>query len=234
MNHSNNLLPYSFADQLLPAEMRSIKTIAHEYRYQKGEYVFQAEQSDQSVYIVMSGKVKISRISTLGHELIQWFCMPGDIFGVSGENHFSNSTYAKTLSECVMLRINKHAFNQLMLDQPRIGLLVIDKLSARIHTLGDMILYMASDDANTRFIKLLQYLIKNYGQKTTEGMYIDIPTTHQDMADMIGTCRQTVSHIIGKLKRSGTIRMSRNGIHIDKPQQLSKQSSEPMAHSLAG
>ena len=231
---TENFLPYSFADQLLPAEMRNIKAIAHEYRYCKGEYIFQAEQSDQSVYIMVNGTVKISRISELGHELIQWFCMPGDIFGISGENNFSNSIYAKTLSNCIVLRINKHAFNQLMLDQPRIGLLVIDKLSARIHTLGDMILYMASDDANTRFIKLLQYLAKNYGQQTIEGVYIDIPTTHQDMADMIGTCRQTVSHIISKLKRSGTIRMSRNGIHIDKPQQLLKQSSEPIVHSLTG
>lgn len=234
MEHAANFLPYSFADQLKPSEIRNIESIAHEYRFRKGEHIFQADQSDQSVYIVISGKVKISRISQLGQELIQWFCMSGDIFGISGENNITNSIYAKALSDCVVLRVNKHAFNQLMLEEPRISLLVIDKLSSRIHTLGDMILYMASDDANTRFIKLLQYLSKNYGEQTKEGMYIDIPTTHQDMADMIGVCRQTVSNIIGKLKRAGVIRMNRNGIHIDNPQHLNKQTREPLNHSLSG
>jgi len=223
MEGSANFLPYSFADQLRPSEIRNIESIAHEYCFQKGEHIFQAEQSDQSVYLVLSGKVKISRISQLGQELIQWFCMPGDIFGISGENNVVNSIYAKALSECTVLRVKKHAFNQLMLDEPRISLLVIDKLSSRIHTLGDMILYMASDDANTRFIKLLQYLSNNYGVQTKEGAYIDIPTTHQDMADMIGVCRQTVSNIIGKLKRAAVIRMDRKGIHIDNPQYLQRQ-----------
>jgi len=222
MERSENFLPYSFADQLLPAEIKNIESIAHEYLFRKGEYIFQADQSDQSVYIVVSGKIKISRISQVGHELIQWFCMPGDIFGISGENNVSNSVYARTLTESVVLRINKHAFHQLLLDKPRISLLVIEKLSSRIHTLGDMTLYMASDDANTRLIKLLQYLSSNYGQPVEEGVYIDIPTTHQDIADMIGSCRQTVSGIISKLKHSGVVNIDRKGIHIFKPKQLLK------------
>ena len=222
MERSENFLPFSFADQLLPAEIRNIKAIAHEYHYEKGEYIFQAEQADQSVYIVLNGKIKISRISQLGNELIQWFCLPGDIFGIAGENSMYHNVYAKALSECVLLRINKNAFNQLMLEEPRISLLVIEKLSSRIHLLGDKILYMASDDVNTRLIKLFEYMMKNYGEKTDQGIYIDIPTTHQDLADMIGSCRQTVSNIVSGLKREGTLLLDRKGITIYQPQQLQK------------
>jgi len=218
-----NALPYSFVDQLQPHEFSHIESIANSFKFCKGEYIFQADQSDHSVYILLTGCVKITRISQLGNELIQWFCMPGDIFGISGENHLSNNIYAKALTETRVLKIKKNTFNQLLLDQPRIGLLVIEKLSSRIHVLGDMVLYMASDNANERFIKLLQHLSIKYGRPLSSGVYIDIPTTHQDFADMIGSCRQTVSGIISGLKREGVLSVSRKGINIYQPGKLMAQ-----------
>jgi len=216
-------LPYSFVKQLHAGEFRLIQSISHEYKFKKGEYVFTADQSDHSVYIMLTGRVKISRISQLGNEMIQWFCMPGDIFGISGENNLSNKVYAQTITDCVILKIRKIDFNQLMLEEPRLSLLVIDQLSTRIHALGDMVLYMASDSANIRFVKLMQYLGNNYGQENEDSIYIDIPTTHQDIADMIGACRQTVSGIISEYKRAGIVDINRNGMHIHKPEQLNNR-----------
>jgi len=216
-------LPYSFVKQLHTNEYRLIDSIAHNYKFKKSEYVFTADQSDHSVYIMLTGRVKISRMSQLGNELIQWFCMPGDIFGISGENNLSNKVYAQAIADCIILKIKKIDFNQLMLEQPRVSLLVIEQLSSRIHALGDMVLYMASDNANLRFVKLMQYLGDNYGQAKEDGIYIDIPTTHQDIADMIGACRQTVSGIISEYKRAGIVDINRHGMHIHKPEQLSNR-----------
>ena len=216
-------LPYSFVKQLHSYEFNLIDNISHEYNFKKGEYVFTADQSDRSVYIMLTGRVKISRMSQLGNEMIQWFCMPGDIFGISGENNLSNKVYAQAITDCVILKIKKIDFNQLMLEEPRLSLLVIDQLSSRIHALGDMVLYMASDSANIRFVKLIQYLGNNYGQANEDCIYIDIPTTHQDIADMIGACRQTVSGIISEYKRAGIVDINRHGMHIHKPEQLNNR-----------
>jgi len=221
--HTEQCLPYSFVNKLQSSEFRHVESISHEYQFKKGDYVFTADQSDRSVYIMLSGCAKISRISQLGNELIQWFCMPGDIFGISGENNLSNKVYAQAITDCTILKIKKVDFNQLMLIEPRVGLQVIDQLSSRIHALGDMVLYMASDSANIRFVKLLLHLSENYGQPKKGGIYIDIPTTHQDIADMIGTCRQTVSGIISELKREGILDFNRNGMHVHKPEQLTNR-----------
>lgn len=218
---SEKCLPNSFVKQLHASEFRLIQTISHECKLIKGEYAFTADQSDRSVYIMLTGRIKISRMSQLGNEMIQWFCMPGDIFGVSDENNLSNKVYAQAITDCVILKIKKTDFNQLMLEKPRLSLLVIDQLSSRIHALGDMVLYMASDSVNVRFVKLIQYLSNNYGQASDNSIHIDIPTTHQDIADMIGACRQTVSGIISEYKRAGIVDINRKGMHVHKPKQLS-------------
>lgn len=216
-------LPYSFVKQLNANEFQLIQSISHEHKLIKGEYAFTAEQSDPSVYIMLTGRMKISRMSLLGNEMIQWFCMPGDIFGISGENNLSNKVYAQAITDSTVLKIKKIDFNKLMLKKPRLSLLVIDQLSFRIHALGDMVLYMASDSVNIRFVKLIQYLSNNYGQANNKSIYIDIPTTHQDIADMIGACRQTVSSIISEYKRAGIVEINRKGMHVHKPKQLSSR-----------
>lgn len=213
----------SFIKQLQSSEFKLIQTISHECKLEKGEYAFTADQSDPSVYIMITGRMKISRMSLHGNEMIQWFCMPGDIFGISGENNLSNKVYAQAITDCVVLKIKKVDFNKLMLKKPRLSLLVIEQLSSRIHALGDMVLYMASDSANIRFVKLIQYLSSNYGQAKNKSIYIDIPTTHQDIADMIGACRQTVSSIISEYKRAGIVEINRKGMHVHKPKQLTKR-----------
>lgn len=220
MDLAKHCMPYSFVDLLKQTEFHQLVERSHEIQFNKGEYIFQAENTEHSIYILLKGRIKISRISHLGNELIQWFCLPGDIFGIAGENHLSNNVYARALTECQVLKIKKNIFDKLLLDEPGISLLVIEKLSSRIHALGDMVLYMASDSANTRFIKLLQHMSDNYGTRLFDNVYIDIPITHQDLADMIGSCRQTVSSIISGLKRDGVLNINRKGINIYKPNQL--------------
>lgn len=151
MKQTEHCLARSFVKLLQANEFCRLHDIAHEHYFKKGDYIFQSSQGHQFVYILLTDNAKISHMSQLGNELIQWFCMPGDIFGISSEHSPTNKVYAQAISESKVLRIKKHDFNQLMLEQPRIGLLVIQQLSSRIHALADMFLYMASDSANIRY-----------------------------------------------------------------------------------
>lgn len=214
MSHLNRFLPCSFAASLSDEELRQLLALGHEGHYRKGCYVLQPAADDRSLYLLLAGRIKVSRVSEVGQEMIQWFCLPGDIFGISGIHGVVNNVLAKTLTDCVSLRITKADFDQLIFRNPHIGLLVIDRLSSRLNVLGEMVLGMANDDANTRLLRVLSHLAEHYGQHSGDGVYVDLPVTHQDLGDMIGACRQTVSQLVASLRRSGLVEMDRKGFHL--------------------
>lgn len=220
--------PFSFIKLLQAKEWHSLQTIAHTNKYKKNAYVFRANELNDALYVLLEGRVKITRLSPQGRELIQWFCLPGEIFGLSENNHGPHrGLYAQAITDTRLLCIQKVDFDQYLLSHPRIALLIIKQLASRLSTLGDLLLNMTSEDAHVRFIKLLQRLREFYGSEDQRGVHIDIYLTHQEMADMIGVCRQTVSSMIGQLKRRGIIDTDRSGIYIQSPAKLQTLSRQP-------
>ena len=224
MQTQKSFPPPSFMGKLSPGEQAGLHSIAREHRYAKGNYIFQANQPNDTVYILLNGRVKIIRLATGGKELIQWFCMPGEIFGLSEDDETPyRGLYAQTLSKSDLLRIPKQDFDQLLLDHPRLALVIVKQLASRLRTLGNILLYLTSDDAQSRFVKLIRRLSACYGRHEGKAVYIDVHLTHQEMADMIGVCRQTVSSMLGEYKRAGILTSDRKGIHIQKPDSLDQQ-----------
>ena len=206
---------FGFLQKLTPEAQRSLEVIGTRLNFKRKDYIFQANLSNKTVYILVAGKVKLSRLSDQGQECIQWFCFPGEIFGFSEFTyHHDSGLYAQALTDVTLLAITKSDFNQLLLKNPALALLVIDQLSSRVRTLGDMLLHIACGSAQDRLINLLQRLSEIYGKPTDKEVYIDIQLTHQEIADMIGVCRQTVSTLMANLKKDGIILSNRFGIAI--------------------
>lgn len=204
-----------FLQRLPLATRQSLETIATQATFQHREYIFQANFSNNTVYLLLEGRVKLSRLSDQGQECIQWFCFPGELFGFSGFTYKQDSgLYAQALSQSTLLMIAKPDFDQLLLEAPSLALIVIEQLSRRVRTLGDMLLHITCGRAQDRLINLLQRLSEIYGQPNKREVYIDIHLTHQEIADMIGVCRQTVSSIMAEFKKNGLISSNREGIVI--------------------
>lgn len=213
--------PFSFLHKLQDKEWQALQRIAHPNFYKKNSYIFRAGELNDSLYVLLDGRIKITRLSQHGRELIQWFCLPGEIFGLSEDIHSQHrGLYAQALTNTKILCIQKTDFEEYLLTQPRVSLLIIKQLASRLRTLGDMLLNITSDEAQVRFNKLLQRLSKFYGRECKDGIYVDIYLTHQEMADMIGVCRQTVSSMIGQMKQQGILTINRKGILIMSPDAL--------------
>ncbi len=215
------ITPFNFLSDLQLSERDALQKIADTHLVLRKRYIFRAGDLSDTIYILQEGRVKITRLSKQGRELIQWFCLPGEIFGFAESyNTHRREMYAQALTDAKLLRINKANFEQYLLQNPCAALLIVRQLAIRLHTLGDMLLNATNEDAHSRFIGLLQRLSEFHGEYNESGVRVDFYLTHQEMADMIGVCRQTVSSMISKLKQHGHLKTDRRGIHITHPTEL--------------
>lgn len=210
-NLNGNTSLISLDDKSL-SKFKSYLTI---HTFKKNEYVFQASTPKKYFYILVSGRVKLCRVSSAGREVTQWFCFPGEIFGLS-EIHqtHQHAIYAQCCETCEVYAISFNQFKEFISQSPELALKVIEQLSERLKVVGDSLLDITSDCVRTRLIKLLIRLNMSFGISYKKGVLIDVKLTHKELSDMVGTCRQSITTAIGGLKSEGYIKMIDNHIYI--------------------
>ena len=95
-------------------------------------------------------------------------------------------------------------------------------LSSRLRVLGEMFVNLVADDVNTRIAKLILRLSARYGTRVGKEVFLNIPLTHQEIADMVGTSRQTVTSTLSVLKRQGVLSIDNHRIHIESEELLNE------------
>lgn len=208
-SHFLNKLPTTVRNDLLKISEQQI--------FSKTELVFTAGTESDYVYILKTGQVKIYELSPHGKEMILWFCFPGEVFGLSEITRGARrSVYAHACTRSEIYLIKRTTFNEFLLANPAASMAIIDLLSCRLRGLSGMLSNLTSDDVTSRIIKLLTRMSMLYGVEEQDSIHLNMHLTHQDIADMIGASRQTVSSIIGQLKRDGLLSIDNRSIHINK------------------
>jgi CRP/FNR family transcriptional regulator len=87
-------------------------------------------------------------------------------------------------------------------------------LSCRLRSLGHVIEEMAASDVTERVFQLILRLAASYGHRVGDDVHLDIHITHQEMANLIGCTRQSVTSALGMLKRLGVLSFQNHHIHI--------------------
>ncbi|MFV1993544.1 MAG: Crp/Fnr family transcriptional regulator [Acidiferrobacterales bacterium] len=190
-------------------------------QYQKGDFVFQAGAPGKNIYLLNKGRIKLYRLAPAGKKVTQWFCFPGEVFGLAElPSKKERTIYAQCCESCEVTEIPLKQFRDLLSSSPDIALQVIEQLTMRLKIVGDTLLNFTADDSRSRIIKLLVRLNTRFGVSRNNGRLIDIALTHKELADMIGSCRQTVTTILGDLKREGKIELINHRIGFRSPAAL--------------
>jgi len=209
-------LPTSdFLGNMDPSDRKDLLACAQVAQYERGQHVFQCGAPGRNVYVLESGRAKIYKLADSGKEVILWFCFPGEIFGLAeAPRGTMRQVYAQACARVRVHVISRDDFSAYLASHPKTAMQVIDLLSCRMRVLGDMLLNLVSDDVGSRIIKLLIRLAAHYGRRTEESIDLELPLTHQEMADMVGTTRQTVTTVLGELRRRGLLSMEHHHMQI--------------------
>jgi len=188
----------------------------------KDEAVFRVGDPGTRVYFLESGRVKIYQPAESGREVILWFCLPGEIFGLAEVARGGGRVVAAQACEAsTVLVVPEDVFRAYIAVRPQAALLSLQVLSARLRGLSDVLVNLVADDVDTRIAKLILRLGARYGRREAHVIYLDIPLTHQEIADMVGTTRQTVTSALSRLKRQGVLSIDMHRIQIESEELLS-------------
>jgi len=224
MNHAWYSTPSDFWSNLTPAVRADLGLLGTRVRFRKNDMVFHAGNDGSDVYVLMSGRVKVYALSPVGRAVTLWFCLPGEVFGLAEmARRGPRMVYAEACTDAEVLILPNDRLRARLASDAGTAMQVVDMLSCRLRQLCDDMLSLIADDVNTRVAKLLLRLHARYGRPLeTGGFLLDLPLTHQEMADMIGTTRQSVSSAITYLRQNGLVTTTDHRLRLTDPERLAE------------
>ncbi|KHO61607.1 MULTISPECIES: Crp/Fnr family transcriptional regulator [Thermoanaerobacter] len=193
-------------------EIHRISTINF---FKKGSIIFMEGEKGEAIYFVKSGKVKISKTSSIGKEYIIKIMEKGDVFAesilfVGGE--YPATAEAIEDSEVIMLK--NQDIENLILKNSEIALSIIKLMAKRLKNVAVIIENLALRDSIGRTASVLLTFAKERGINTKEGILLDLNLNRQDLANIVGTSRENVTRILSQMDKEGIIHLDRQKIII--------------------
>ncbi|WP_077213760.1 Crp/Fnr family transcriptional regulator [Bacillus dakarensis] len=216
------LSKFTLFRDLTDQELTEIANISISREWKKGNHIFLQDDPLENVYFIYDGKVKIYKSDVTGKEQIVNFLKSGDMFPhvgffrKGGYPAFSEATEDSTL---VVVPIAK--FENLLVEQPELSIKVFKVLGEKIVDLQERLEAQVLNNTTEQIIKLLIRLGREHGQEMKDGkMKLKGEFTNKDLANMIGTTRETVSRTLTKMKKEHQIEVDPKGNMIFDPHEL--------------
>jgi CRP/FNR family transcriptional regulator, cyclic AMP receptor protein len=194
-----------FAD-LDDRELAAVAAVAKARRYAKDDVVFYEDESGDVFFLIREGQVKVTMISPEGKEIILSLLGPGDFFGEMAllDDEPRSATVVAT-QPLELMAIWRSDFLQILADNFSITRKVLAEISRRLRSASSRIESLATMDVYGRLARFFLDLAKEQGKVLDTGYVAVTRPTHQSIANMIGTSRETVSRLIHDLMRQNLL-----------------------------
>ena len=174
--------------------------------FKKSEIILYEQDTSRYMYMILKGQVKVFQTTKDGKEVFLALHKAGDFFGEMSliDGKTSPATVIATEDSSIAI-VSKNDFYTSINKEKKILINLLMILCSRLRESWETIQLLNLKNASDR-IKILFLMLSNkYGEKTPDGMTLNIKLTHQEIADMTGMTRETVTRVIDKLLREGEI-----------------------------
>lgn len=169
----------------------------------------------QSLFIIQSGSVKVSHISDEGKEVILSILKTGDFFGeMSLLDGKGRSATVTALSETELLILRRSDFLALLEEYPQLAISLLRELASRIRKSDAHISSLSLHDAMGRISTALAHVAEQTGRRRGDAIVIPKIPVQQDLANLAGTARETISRVMAHFEETGHIERSGHRVVI--------------------
>jgi CRP/FNR family cyclic AMP-dependent transcriptional regulator len=210
-----------FLCNLSPAALKDFEAIKYTSMYPPSSMLFLENEPARGIFLLCSGEVKLSVSSRGGKTLILRIARPGDILGLTSS--LSSAPYqasAETLHPCQIAFIRRDDFMNFLRKYPEVYQTVFEQLTGQYATACEQLRTVGlSTSAHEKLARLLLHW-SHEGKPTPEGMQIKVPLTHEQIAECVGSTRETVTRTLSEFKHKHLVLLKGATMVIPNPAAL--------------
>ena len=207
---------------LSESELLNLDKLTNLKSADKNQYVYFPEEPSKILFFLKKGRIKIGSYSPDGKEIIKAILYPGEVFGemgIVGESKRRDFAIAMD-DDTRMCTISVDEFKDIMNTNPELSLEMTKTIGEKLRKIERRLESLIFKDARERIIDFMREMADKYGIAIGDEILVKHNLTHQDIANLTATSRQTVTTVLNDLKDKDLIYMERNRFLIREIEKL--------------
>jgi CRP/FNR family cyclic AMP-dependent transcriptional regulator len=189
------------------------RSIIMEHR--KGGIIYSHDQPCNNLYLVISGTVKITRVSDNGSQVLIDLYRPDEFFGEAALVRLSHaSEEAVAHQKTTLMAWRAGDIEEMVMKRPRLAMALLQAFGQRALGFADRIQSLSVESVDQRLARTLVRFSERLGTPQTDGSIAMEPLTHELLAQYVGTSRELVTWHMTNFRRQGYLQYSRKGITL--------------------
>lgn len=173
------------------------------------DVVFLPGDPSRSLYFVCGGRLKICKVTRDGKSLTLGYCGPGDMFGETCLVGLAARTeMAEAVENALLAEVDKGDFERILATSAPLAIAVARAVITRRHDLENKLEALVFRDVSAKLAEQLIKLADEYGVDDVRGKLVAMKITHQELANLIGSTRETISLTLAQFKKRGLLDMN--------------------------
>ena len=203
---------FSGLDDSAAASLRSSMNLI---KLRKGQSLFKEGDDGDHLFVVSSGKVKLGTKSVDGRENLLMILGPGDMFGeLSLFDSGPRTATATAVTGSKLLALGQDKVIPWVKEHPEVSLQLLARLASRLRRTNEVVGDLVFSDVPGRVAKALIDLGVKFGDKRTEGLFVNHDLTQEELAQLVGASRETVNKALADFAQRGWLRLEARSVMI--------------------
>lgn len=195
-----------------------------EKTFKKGEYIYLTEDQNDRVYMLVNGRVKIGSLGESDREIIKAILEKGEVFGeLALVSDGKRNEFAQAMEDTEVCIVKKEDIPLLFRERPAFMQFFLRLFGNRILTMENRLERLVFKDSRSRIIDYLIELADHKGERVGFEIVVRRFMTHQELANMTATSRQTVTTVLNELRSKELIKFDRRRLLIRDHERLKRE-----------
>ena len=213
-----NLKHCKLFQELLPEEIALLESQSRMRTFPARSPIYLPSERTDAVFLVAEGVVKVSSLRSDGKESILAFIDRGELFGeLALIDNSLQEEFVEAVTRATIVMIPADTVRQLLARRSDLALAITKLVGVRRQRIERRLKNLLFQSSRERLIHLLLDLEEQFGMESDDGVQIRLKLSHQDLANLIGTTRETVTGILGDLRKEKLIESRRCKISLTNP-----------------